>query len=228
MSRVVVVQPNAYQNDTRVTLAAMKELGRSAKGVAVVKADVDDEELQRLTQAGICGQRIFNLPGGAVNLDAMDAVMARVHPFGWYANIQLDGRDLPKYEARIGRLPGRFVIDHVGKFLEPVAPEHEAFKALLRLLDGGRCWIKLSGYYETSKTGAPAYDDVARLAKALIRHAPERIIWASNWPHPSAPAQNKPDDADLLDLLLDWAPEEGTRRKILADNPAELFNFPGA
>ena len=225
MSRVIVVQANAYQDDNRVTLAAMKELGTGAKGVAVVKADIADAEIQRMTDAGICGQRIFNLPGGAVNIDAMDAVMARVHPFGWYANVQLDGRDLPKYEAQIRRLPGKFVIDHVGKFLEPVLPESEAFKALLRLLDTGRCWVKLAAYYETSKTGAPAYEDVARLAKALIGHAPERIIWASNWPHPSAPADNRPDDADLLDLLLDWVPDETLRRRILADNPAELFGF---
>lgn len=225
MSRVIVVQANAYQDDNRVVLAAMKEIGSGAKGVAVVKAAVADEEIERLTKAGICGQRIFNLPGGAVNLDAMHAVMARVHPFDWYANIQLDGRDLPKYEAQIKRLPGQFVIDHVGKFLEPVAPEHEAFRSLLRLLETGRCWVKLAAYYETSKTGAPKYEDVARLAKALIRHAPDRIIWASNWPHPSAPADNKPDDADLLDLLLDWAPDDATRRKILAGNPAELFGF---
>jgi D-galactarolactone isomerase len=226
MSRVIVVQANAYQDDNRVTVAAIEELGTGARGVAVVKADVADDEIERLTRAGICGQRIFNLPGGAVSLAAMDAVMARVHPFGWYANIQLDGCDLPEYEAQIKRLPGKFVIDHVGKFLEPVAPEHEAFKSLLRLVDTGRCWVKLSAYYETSTTGAPDYSDVARLAKALIRHAPDRIIWASNWPHPSAPADDKPDDADLLDLLLDWAPDEVTRRKILVDNPAGLFGFP--
>jgi len=34
-----------------------------------------------------------------------------------------------------------------------------------------------------------------------------------------------PDDADLLDLLLDWAPDEATRTKILVDNPAELYDF---
>ena len=225
MSRVIVVQANAYQDDNRVTLNAMREIGETAKGVAVVKSDVSDAEIDRLTRLGVCGQRIFNLPGGAVNLDAMHAVMARVHPFGWYANIQLDGRDLPQYESSITRLPGRFVIDHVGKFLEPVAPDAAAFKSLLRLLETGRCWVKLAAYYETSKTGAPAYEDVARLARALIAHAPERIIWASNWPHPSAPADNKPDDADLLDLLLDWAPDEGLRRKILSANPAELFGF---
>jgi D-galactarolactone isomerase len=228
MSRVIVVQANAYQDDNRVMLDAMKELGAQAKGVAVVKANVAESEIARLTQAGVCGQRIFNLPGGAVNIAAMHPVMARVHNFGWYANIQLDGRELPKYESSIERLPGRFVIDHVGKFLEPVAPDHAAFKALLRLLDTGRCWVKLAAYYETSKSGAPGYDDVALLAKMLIRHAPERMIWASNWPHPSAPADNKPDDADLLDLLLEWAPDEKIRNRILVDNPAELFGYKGA
>ncbi|HVY08040.1 MAG TPA: amidohydrolase family protein [Burkholderiales bacterium] len=228
MSRVIVVQPNAYQDDNRVTVAAVQALGANAKGVAVVKADVADAEIDRLTRSGMCGQRIFNLPGGAVNIDSMHAVMARVHAFGWYANIQLDGRELPKYEDSIERLPGRFVIDHVGKFLEPVAPDSKSFKSLLHLLDTGRCWVKLSAYYETSKTGGPAYEDVARLAKALIRHAPERMLWASNWPHPSAPADGRPDDADLLDLLLDWAPDELLRRKILVDNPAGLFGFPAA
>ena len=66
MSRVIVVQANAYQDDNRVALAAMKELGTGAKGVAVVKADVADAEIERLTRAGICGQRIFNLAAGAV------------------------------------------------------------------------------------------------------------------------------------------------------------------
>ena len=98
-------------------------------------------------------------------------------------------------------------------------------EALLRLVDTGRCWVKLSAPYETSKTGAPGYEDVSRLARALVRHAPERMLWASNWPHPSAPPDAVPDDADLLDLLLDWAPDEATRRRILTDNPAELYGF---
>ncbi len=95
--------------------------------------------------------------------------MARVHPAGWHANIQLDGRELPQWEDAIKKLPGKFVIDHNGKYLEPVTPEHEAFKSLLRLLDTGRCWVKLSAPYETSKTGAPKYEDVSRLAKALVQ-----------------------------------------------------------
>lgn len=225
LERVIVVQPNAYSDDNRVTLDSMRALGSSAKGVAVVKPGVSDAEIDRLTKAGICALRIMTLHGGTLGFDVMDELMARVHPFSWHPNIQLDGRELPKYEAQIKRLPGRFVIDHTGKFLEPVSTDHPAFRSLLNLLDTGRCWVKLSAPYETSKTGAPKYEDVGRLAKALVKHAPDRMLWASNWPHPSARKPQPPDDADLLDLLLDWAPDEAARRKILADNPAELYGF---
>ena len=225
LDRVIVVQPNAYRYDNQVTLDAVAALPGTAKAVVVVRADAADAELERLTRAGAVAQRFFNLKNGTVPLAEMDAIMARVHTFGWHANIQLDGRDLPKFEAQITRLPGRFVIDHVGKFLEPVPPDHVAFKSLLRLLDTGRCWVKLSAAYETSKRGAPLYEDVGALAKVLVKAAPERMLWASNWPHPQEPRDALPDDADLLDVLLEWAPDESVRRKILADNPAELYGF---
>lgn len=225
LERVIVVQPNAYRHDHRVTLEAIRTLGAGARGVGAVQPDAADAEIERLTRGGIVAQRIFNLPNGAVPLARMHEVMSRVQAFGWFANIQLDGRELPQHEAQIARLPGRFVIDHTGKYLEPVAPDHASFEALLRLVDTGRCWVKLSAPYETSRTGAPRYEDVARLARVLARHAPERMLWASNWPHPSAPPDAIPDDADLLDLLLDWAPDETTRRRILVDNPAALYGF---
>jgi D-galactarolactone isomerase len=224
LERVIVVQPNAYRDDNTVTLNSMKALGRNAKGVAVVMPNVADAELERLSKAGICAVRIMTLHGGTLGFDVMDRVIARVHPFGWHANLQLDGRDLPKYEAQIKRLPGKFVIDHTGKFLEPVLPESREFRSLLNLVETGRCWVKLSAPYETSKTGAPKYEDVSKLAKALVKKAPERMLWASNWPHPGN-RQNLPKDEDLLDLLLSWAPVENDRKKILVDNPAELYGF---
>jgi D-galactarolactone isomerase len=225
LSRVVVVQPNAYGDDNALALAAIARLGAGARGVAVVRPDVTDAELARLTAGGMRGLRIMTLNGGRLGFDVMDALAARVHAFGWHANVQLDGRALPRHEAQLARLPGRFVIDHTGKFLEPVAVDDEPFRALFRLVDTSRCWVKLSAPYETSKDGPPGYEDVSRLARALVRHAPERLLWASNWPHPSARAPAPPDDADLLDLLLDWAPDAGTRARILADNAAELYGY---
>jgi D-galactarolactone isomerase len=225
LQRVVVVQPNAYRFDNTVALKAMEALGPGAKGIAVVGETTPEAEIDRLAKAGMVGARLFQLQWGAVGFERLHAVMPRVQPFNWIANLQLDGRDLPKWEESIRKLPGRFIIDHIGKFLEPVAVDSAPFKSLLRLLDTGRCWVKIAAAYETSKTGAPKYEDVGALAKALIRHAPERTLWASNWPHPSAPKDAVPDDADLLDLLLDWAPDDATRRKILVDNPAGLFGF---
>jgi D-galactarolactone isomerase len=225
VARTVVVQPTGYGFDNSCTLEAMAAMGDSARGIAVVPPDVKDAELERLTKAGMRGIRYFMLPGGVLPWESLDAMAAKVGAFGWHVQLQLDGRQLPEREAALQRLAGTLVIDHNGKFLEPVGVDDLAFKCLLRLLENGRTWVKLSAPYETSKKGPPLYPDVGALAKALVKAAPERCVWASNWPHPSVPREQCPDDADLLDLLLDWAPDETTRNKILADNPAKLYGF---
>ncbi len=225
VERTVVVQPSGYGFDNTCTLEAMAAMGPSARGVAVVGPAVTDEELDRLTKAGMRGIRYFMLPGGALPWESLETMAARVAEIGWHVQLQLDGRLLPEREALLKRLTGTLVIDHNGKFLEPVQPDHPSFKCLLRLVENGRTWVKLSAPYETSKAGPPLYTDVGALAKALARAAPDRMVWASNWPHPSVPRDQVPDDADLLDLLLDWAPDERVRRKILADNPARLYGF---
>jgi D-galactarolactone isomerase len=113
------------------------------------------------------------------------------------------------------------VIDHNGKFLGPVATDHPGMQSLFRLLDSGRAWVKASAPYETSKTGAPDYSDVSAIAKQLIKVAPERIVWASNWPHGAQ--KQKPDDTHLLDLLMDWAVSDDIRQRILVENPNRLY-----
>lgn len=225
LERLVIVQPAAYGTDNRCTLDAMAMFGDQARGVAVVGPDVSDAELRQLTAAGIRGLRFFMLPGGALGWDVLEPLAARVAPFGWHIQLQMDGRHLHERVDTLLRLPVTVVIDHVGKFLEPVDTDHPGFVALLRLLERGRCWVKLSGPYETSKAGPPFYADVGRLAKVLVRNAPERLVWATNWPHPSVSESNKPDDATLLDVLLDWVADDLTRRRILVDNPAELYGF---
>ena len=224
LARVVVVQPSGYGFDNRRTLDAIRQLGADARGIVVVGTGVTDAELQQLTDSGVRGIRFFMFPGGVLPWEILDEMAARVNEFGWHVQLQLDGRELPEHIAQIRALPGRFVIDHVGKFIEPVTAGDPAFKMLLDLVERGRCWVKLSAPYETSRKGPPLYSDVGELAKALVKAAPERMLWASNWPHPAA-RDNPPDDALLLDLLLDWADDAATRRRILVDNPAVLYGF---
>jgi D-galactarolactone isomerase len=224
LDRVVIVQPTAYGTDNRCTLEGMKFLGRTrARGVATIDENVTDTELDALTAAGIVGARLHMMPGGAIGWHQVDAVAARARDAGWHVQLQMDGRLFPDRERQIMAWTDAVVIDHVGKFLEPVPPEHKAFRSLLRMVESGRVWVKLSAAYEVSRTGAPHYEDVGRLARLLVKAAPQRMLWASNWPHPSV--GDKPDDARLLDLLAEWVPDEKTRHLVLVDNPATLYGF---
>jgi D-galactarolactone isomerase len=225
LERVVVVQANCYGHDNRGMLEAMATLGEGARGVAVVAPHATPAELQRLTDLGVRGVRFHMLAGGALQWAQLDDVVARVQPFGWHVQVQLDGHKLPQHAQQLRALPVDCVIDHLGKFLDPGPPQPDepAFRSLLDLLDGGRCWVKLSAPYESSRRPAPDHGDLMPLARALVSSHPERCLWASNWPHPARTPP--PADAALLDLLLAWADDDGTRQRILVDNPARLYGF---
>lgn len=226
-TRNVVVTPSTYGTDNRCTLEAIAGLGATARGVAVVEASVSEGELKRLDAAGVRGIR-FNLSlGTATTVDMIAPLSRRAHAFGWHVQLLMPPGLLVEIEARLHELPSPIVFDHFGRIPLPEGVASPAFAAIRRLIDDGRAWVKLSGAYLVTQAGAPGYADVAGLAKAFVTAAPERVVWGSDWPHATASAgrQPMPDDADLLDLLLDWAPDEATRARILVDNPAELYDF---
>jgi len=138
----------------------------------------------------------------------------------------LDGAQIAERAELLRRLPSQLVFDHMGHPTLPAGIEHSSFAVMRGLLDRGRTWIKLSGAYSNSKIGPPDYPEATKIAQAFVKAAPERMVWGSDWPHPSE--QNKPplpNDALLFDLLGVWAPEEATRRRILVENPENLYGF---
>jgi D-galactarolactone isomerase len=223
LERVVVVQPTTYGTDNSCQLEAMKAFGANARGVMVPDPSITDGELEKLTRLGVRGIRFHMLPGGALGWDVFEEMAARVHNFGWHVQLQMNGREFTEREKMLKNLPGDLVVDHVGRFMGPVPIDDPAFRILLQFLDSGRCWVKLSAPYESSETGPPEWSDVTPEARALVKAAPERMLWASNWPHPGQ--VNPPDEADLLDLLLDWVDDAMVRSKILRDNAVELYGF---
>ena len=225
LERVVVVQPTAYGMDNRCTLAALAEFGGCARGIAIIDDSTSDREIRRLSDSGMRGVRFRMTGDPELPWDMLPVMASRLAAQGWHIQFQMDGRELHQRESLLKALPCELVVEHIGKFFEPVGTDHPGFQALLRLLDGGRCWVKLSGAYMVSKSGPPAYADIGVLAKALVAHAPERMVWGTNWPHPMAAPDAMPDDAQLLGLLRDWAPDDVTRRRILVDNPARLYGF---
>jgi D-galactarolactone isomerase len=225
MERCVVVQPSLYSTDNRCTLDAIRHLGLSrARGVAVTKKDVSPGELQRLHDAGVRGLRFYLIVDDFKMNDAPE-MARRIAPFGWHLQVQDRGNWLPGAIPILEKLPVDIVIDHIGRTPPENGINDPGFKALLRLLESGRCWVKISAPYLASTDGPPHYADVGDKARALVSVRPDRLVWAANWPHPNHTPGNKPEEADCLDVLLDWVPDPAIRNAILADNPAALYGF---
>ena len=223
LARTVVIQPTGYAFDNRCTLAALASLGPQARAIVVVAPDTASAEIESLHATGVRGVRYMMLPGGVLPWSALERSAAAIAPLGWHIDLQLDGRELPRHEAMLRALPCRLVIDHVGRFMGPVEPEGDAVLALCRLLETGRCWIKISAPYESSRRGPPGYDDIAWIARLVARRFPERCLWASNWPHPNQ--RPAPADEAMLEWALQFVAGAAAQRLILVDNPAELYGF---
>jgi predicted TIM-barrel fold metal-dependent hydrolase len=128
-------------------------------------------------------------------------------------------------EDVLQKVASPIVFDHMGRIPKDVGVDHPAYTVISRLIDKGRTWVKISGAYMDTKIGPPTYADSTKLAQAFVKLAPQRMVWGSDWPHPTEKADDKPNDATLVDLLTEWAPDEATRNRILVSNPAELYGF---
>jgi predicted TIM-barrel fold metal-dependent hydrolase len=223
-TRTVVVTPSTYGTDNRVTLAALAALGSSARAVAVVDASVSDDELQALHDAGVRGIR-FNLSLSQVaTMDMLVQLAPRVAELGWHAQVLMPTSQLLQHATALAELPVQVVFDHFGRLPFAEGAQHPAFALIARLLREERAWVKLSGVYINSLVGPPSYEDATPLARAYVSLAPDRVLWGSDWPHVLC-KYGQPDDAELVDLLLDWAPDESVRKKILVTNPARLYGY---
>lgn len=226
VTRVVIVTPRNYGTDNTVTLDAIRQLGAAnARGVAVIHPTVTDAELKNLDDGGIRGIRftVANPQTAVVSIDMIEPLAQRIAAFGWHVQLNMPADRIVENADLLRRLPAQIVFDHMGQFPLPMGLAHPAYGVIRSLVDRGRAWVKISGAYLNTRIGPPTYADATAIAQAYVKAAPERLVWGSDWPHPSPPV--KPDDAMLFDLLAAWAPEEATRNRILVANPEVLYRF---
>ncbi|WP_199720679.1 amidohydrolase family protein [Azospirillum cavernae] len=222
--RAVIVQSQGHGLDHEPLLDALAVGQGRYRGVALLRPGSSPELVRRFDVAGICGVRFSFMPHlGMPDLDAVRAVIALVEPFGWHVAIHVAGTGLLDMESFIRSIPAPVVIDHMARPDIAEGPNGPVTETLLRLLDSGRVWLKLSGAERLSKAHAP-YDDVAPMARRLVGHAPNRLLWGSDWPHVNLHGP-MPDDGDLVDFL-GWVTTAADRQAILVDNPTEFFGFP--
>jgi len=226
-TRTVIVNPRASQTDNRVTLLGIEQLGRAqTRGVGVVNTSVTDSELQTMHDGGICGIRftLYNATNAPVTFDMVEPLARRVHELGWHVQLHWTADQIVEHEDLIKRLPCSIVFDHLARLPLPAGIAHPAHRVVTDQLKQGKTWVKLSGAYLDSQLQGPGlYADLAPVARSFVATAPDRMVWGSDWPHPTE--TTKPNDADLLNLLTQWADSPEQIKKILVDNPAKLYGF---
>lgn len=225
--RVVIVTPRCYQTDNTVTTDAIKELGiDNARGVGVLRPTVTDAELKKLHDGGIRGIRftVGDPKTAVVSIDMIEPLAKRIADYGWHVQLNMPCDKIVEHADMLRRLPTQVVFDHLGHPPETEGIKHPSHTVIRGMLDQRKAWVKISGAYMNTLVGPPTYADATDVAQAFVNAAPERLVWGSDWPHPSPKV--KPDDALLFDLLLTWVPDEATRSRILVNNPQELYGFP--
>ncbi|WP_282348223.1 amidohydrolase family protein [Pseudomonas sp. PS01301] len=227
LSRSIAIQPSSYGTDNSCLIAALAQLGSSSRGIAVVDDKVDLAELKRLDAAGIRGLR-FNLGVASVTTPEMIKPLAhRIADLGWHLEIHMRADELLGMKEILSNLPVQIVFDHFGRIPHPAGIDHPAYALIVELVSQDRAWVKISGAYQDSVLGGPAYEDIKSLAQTMIELAPNRVIWGTDWPHPSLQTKRQamPDDAGMMDLLSVWTRNGEEISKILVDNPTRLYGF---
>ena len=225
LERGVIVQSTAYGVDHRAVLDALAEGGDRFRGVGVINDTVNDAELQKLHDSGIRGARFnfYKAVNFAPSIESFSRSIERIQEIGWFAKLHLGAGDLIEYDSLFKKLKLNVVIDHMGRPDMAMGVKDPNVLKVVELLKTGYWWVMLSNGHKQSKTGYP-WSDAIPIARTYIEAAPERVIWGSDWPHPLS-TEKVPNDADLLELLYRYAPDEGERKKILVANPAVLFGF---
>lgn len=220
--RTVLVQPTYYGTDNSLLLDVLRAAGPDCRGVARVEEDAGARELDRLHAAGVRAIRLDLFARAAwptadiVAYVRRMAVLAR--PLGWHLQFYAPGTVVRDLLPFLADLEDRFVIDHMGYMKESDGLTGADFDGLLRVMDGGRCYVKLSGPYRIAKDRP--LSAVEPIGRALVAARPDRLVWGSDWPH--LPDGGR-DTGELLNLLADWAPDEADRHRILVETPASLF-----
>lgn len=224
LSRNIIVQPSSYGTDNHCTLEALAAFSSTARGIAVVDETVVDDELMRLHECGIRGVRFNQVQKGATTLSMLQPLAHRIANLNWHIQLHLELNEMLAVAPVLEALPVPVVFDHIAR-LEACRPDTQpAWKAILRMLDTGNVWIKLSGPYFVPDAEGSRYSTASVIVRELVSHAPDRMLWGSDWPH-TTERERPPDTAALLDVLGDWVPDEQTRDLILVDNPAQLYGF---
>ncbi|HVE07376.1 MAG TPA: amidohydrolase family protein [Paraburkholderia sp.] len=222
LAGAVIISGGGYGQSTRHLEDVLASFGERFRGVALLPDDATLADIDRLDALGVCGARFVGESHRGALPRLNPRIAALIAEFGWHVQFYPGPEDLLEKSSALLDLPTPVVLDHFACVPADGGIDQPAFKGLLKMLDTGRVWVKLSGPMRCTPGDFP-YAPVTPLARALVAHAPQRLVWGSDWPHVNMNGRAMPNDGDLVDLLADWIDDEATLRMILVDNPQQLY-----
>ena len=224
LARAVLVSGGGYGSSTAHLESVLARFPDRFKGVALLPEDITRVHLTRLDRLGVRGARFVSQAHGG-SVPALSTRLARrIAELGWHVHFYPHGTDLLEYADPLLALPNDIVIDHFACVPAEGGTGQPAFQRLLHMLDTGRVWVKLSGPMRCTRDDPP-YSALTPFARMLASHAPERLVWGTDWPHVNMNGRAMPNDGALVDLLAEWIPDVKLRQRILVTNPEQLYGF---
>ena len=224
VDRNVLVQATCHGADNAALVDALLAAGDRARGIAMIRDDVTDDQLAELHAAGVRGIRL-NFVRRLVDPKPdshYHRLIDRIAPLGWHIVVYFEAADLEERWDLLTSLPTAVVVDHMGRPDVTLAPGGPDFARILRLLrESDQYWVKVTCPDRLTVSGPP-YDDVVPFGRALVAEFPDRVLWGTDWPHPNL-RSHMPDDGQLVDFVPRIAPTEDARRRLLVDNPTRLY-----
>jgi predicted TIM-barrel fold metal-dependent hydrolase len=226
IERVVFTQPSIYGVDNTAILTAMDQIPDRARAVVAIDLSLSDDELAGLDRRGVRGVRLNldNAGGMPIRIEEIPTLAGRIAELGWHIEFLFAGQHFLDLLPILREVRVPISIGHFGYMPAAEGISYPPFQALVDLIKEGNTWMKLSGPNRLGVGDLPPWDAVVPLAHALIEANPERMLWATDWPHPNKFGA-MPNDADLIEQLIRWAPDAALQTRILVDNPASLYRF---
>ena len=211
----VWVQPSFLGTDNSLMVSALEAHSDMLRGVAVVAADIDPDELKNLHASGVRGIRL-NLAGIEHSIPEWtraERVWQCLHDLGWHLEVHTDQGALPKVLAQLPTdMP--LVVDHMAKPSEANARD-ATVQALVKRAQQAPTHIKLSGAYRLGEV------DAASLAHIWLHElGPQTLLWGSDWPCTNH--EQLAHYASLFAALESWVGIEHLEA-VLSLNPQHLY-----
>jgi predicted TIM-barrel fold metal-dependent hydrolase len=215
----VIAAATLFEDYNDYVIAAIRGRPR-LRTTVIVRPDIDPYVLRQMKADGVVGIRLqwrnrANIPD--LRSYEYRLLLRRVADLDWHVHLHDDGPRLPDSIAAIEAAGPKLVIDHFGRPDPKLGVDCPGFQAMLRSIERGRTWVKLSAGYRLEPP-----QSAVTLASALLKYAgPERLVWGSDWPF--AAFEDKLCYEDTLRDFERWVPDPAARRRIGGETPLRLY-----